>query len=70
MTKTNNKQIFFTCSKNLINKIDEYYLLYFDKSRYTKSQFIEDMLKIGVYAFETKMKQVKEELEKETKGEN
>lgn len=66
MKKTNNKQIFFTCSKDLIKKIDDYYMLYFDKTRYTKSQFIEDMLSVGIFAFETKMQQVK----KETKGEN
>lgn len=62
-----NKQAFFTCSEELIKKIDNYYKEYFDDSRYSKSNFMEDMIKIGLRAFEIKLEQVaKEQKDKET----
>lgn len=62
-----NKQVFFTCSEELIKKIDDYHKEYFDDSRYSKSNFMEDMLKIGLRTFEIKLEQVaKEQKDKET----
>lgn len=69
--KSTRKQIFFSCDERIINKIDKYYNGFFDKDRYKKSQFIEDLISVGIRGFEIKLNQLlNEHNQKDNKEQN